>query len=277
MGLTFGTLGEERARVGQFPVLLGLLNAVAQGEPDLGDWHWDREAPVCSLRQQTPSSSEIINVTRTPGNDETEVTITSRPPRVDDQTESRDGWIGSYPGEKSAADVTLYLTDKVPLEAYAVTQNPSFMQSLAGASEIEISHPKFAPIRRPIRLAAAVVDALRKCEDRKMREWGVDPVAWRALRSRPIPLKPVRARFSNMDYPADALAQGIEADAVTRLDVGPDGRVISCKAVNSANYKGFADVACRILKGAKFRPALDGMGNPVSAPYLFDVRFRIAK
>jgi len=80
-----------------------------------------------------------------------------------------------------------------------------------------------------------------------------------------------------MDYPADALAQGIEADAVTRLDVGPDGRVISCKAVNSANYKGFADVACRILKGAKFRPALDGMGNPVSAPYLFDVRFRIAK
>ena len=108
-----------------------------------------------------------------------------------------------------------------------------------------------------------------------MSTWGIDPVAWRALRSRPIPLAPVRDRFSELDYPEEALRAHIEFDAIIRLDVGPNGIVQQCRGLNSGTYKGFETASCAILKRAQFRPAFDAVGNAVSAPIVFDVVFRI--
>jgi protein TonB len=108
-----------------------------------------------------------------------------------------------------------------------------------------------------------------------MRNWGFDPISWRALKMRPFPLKPVRDRVSALDYPGEALVHGIEVDAIIRLDVAPNGRVSQCKELNPGAYRGFENAACDVLKGARFKPALDSSGNPVPAPVIYDVRFRI--
>jgi TonB family protein len=108
-----------------------------------------------------------------------------------------------------------------------------------------------------------------------MREWGIDPRAWRNLQSRPLPTEHVKERFHELDYPADALAANVEADAVIRLDVAPDGSVTNCGMVNAGVPKSFEVASCNVLKSAKFKPATDARGKPVSAPIVYDVRFRI--
>lgn len=178
----------------------------------------------------------------------------------------------STPG---AVNVTTFINEANTLQVYAVVENPAFLSAVSNASELAISHPRIGSYRVPLRSAAEAVAALTTCEDAKMQEWGIDSSAWRALKSRPVPLKPVRERFGNLDYPAAAAAQGVEADAVIRLDVGSEGRVTGCRSLNVGLYAGFEEAACKVLQGARFRPATDSAGNAVSAPYVYDVRFRL--
>lgn len=258
------------------PLMFLILNAASQVTPASEDWQWDRDTPVCRLRQQISPSGGVIEITRTPGNEETEVTITSPPPSTVHDGEFRDGGISLYPGGKVVGDVTSYVDDAKRLHTYAVTQDAGFMEKFPSASALEISHAKISAVRAPIRSASAAAVALQSCEDQKMREWGVDPLAWRGLKTRPIPLIPVRRKFSNLDYPGEAIMERIEGDAVVRLAVGPDGGVKRCESVNSGGYKGFENAACDVLKRAKFHPALGSTGESVSGFYVFDVRFRLA-
>jgi hypothetical protein len=76
---------------------------------------------------------------------------------------------------------------------------------------------------------------------------------------------------------------GVQADSIIRLDIAPDGRVSGCSALNRttkaedlALFNAFESVSCRVLKGATFRPATDQAGKPVSAPIVYDVKYRLA-
>ena len=89
------------------------------------------------------------------------------------------------------------------------------------------------------------------------------------------PVEHVKERFRNLDYPAEALVAKVEADAVVRLDVGTNGRVTNCRMLNAGVAKSFEIASCRVLKGAKFTPATNASGEPVAAPIVYDVRFRI--
>jgi TonB family protein len=257
-------------------ILLLLIQAAQGASAEPPDWQWDRASPICTLRQQISSSGDMIEVSRTPANDETEIKITAQLRSKVREGRFRDGAITPFPADKAVADVALRVDDGKRLQVYAVTPDPAFVGGFSNASALEISHERIAPIKMDMRSAAAATAALHSCEDRKMREWGIDPVSWRALRSRPFPLKAVRDRFRDLDYPAAALAQSVETDAITRLDIAPDGTVERCQSLNSGDYKGFEEAACKVLKGARFRPASDSAGNAVAAPVVFDVRFRIS-
>jgi TonB family protein len=250
-----------------------LVMAQAVPTASIGDWQWDTNAPICTLRQELPAS-EALEISRTPANEETQlkVTIPARPGVREGQF--HDVAIDVPPAGKSLGDGTI-TKDGKKLRIYAVTADPSFIQNFASASVLAVPSGTSEPAHIGVRSARAAVQALRECEDRKMQAWGIDSAAWRSLKSRPIPLAPVRDRFSALDYPPDALRAGIEFDAIIRLDVAADGRVQECRGLNPGSYKGFEAASCEVLKGAHFRPALDASGNPVSAPILFDVVFRI--
>ena len=257
-------------------VVLAFLSSAQVPASEVADWSWDRDTPVCSLQQQLPSGDEI-HVIRTPGNDETEVEITLKQGSRLKEAPSRPAWIVVAPGGNTLADVSTGVDETDRPQIYAVTQEPAFVTRFAGSTKLQISGEGYPSSPVEVRSAAAAIAALRACEDEKMREWGLDPVAMRGLRSWPAPSEPIRKRFRDLDYPAAALANAVEADTVTRLEIGPDGRVRDCVSVNSGDYRGFEQAACAALTGARFKPAVDATGKAVSSYYVYDVRFRIAR
>jgi TonB family protein len=256
-------------------VLLSVAVALAAAPGAPSGWEWDQEAPICVLRQQVPTQSASIEVRRTPGNDETVVRLVLPVGSKIGGGTFRDGEVTLEPGGRSVAGVVAFRGRDGRPQLQATTPDPTFIQHLASATMLEISQRRIGSVQLPIASAADALDALQHCEDSKMLSWGVDPRAWRALQARPQPYDDPRNRFTADDYPRDAVAQHIEADAITRVDVSAGGDVIGCKQLNAGSYRGFEQAACRVMKRARFRPARDANGQSVSAPIMYDVVFRL--
>lgn len=70
--------------------------------------------------------------------------------------------------------------------------------------------------------------------------------------------------FSDLDYPAAAVAAREEGPVAFRLDVGPNGRVEGCAITGSSGSAELDSATCRLLTSrARFTPARDSAGNPV--------------
>lgn len=263
--------------MGPFTSLLSLMAAAFQANTADGVvWHWDRETPTCVLRQETFPGGDTIEIGRTPANGATGVTITTRSRTRLREVQIMKGAITLDSAGQTVADVFQQGDpDEQHLNTSASTEDSGFMAKLANASTLEISGGGIRPARITLKSAAAAVQALRNCEDAKMRQWGVDAGAWNALKAKPMPLKPIQELFSANDYPDAALDYSVQGDAIIRLDVGSDGTVRSCKSVNPAKYRGFEYASCNMLRRARFQPALDAADHPVSAPYIFYVSFRM--
>ena len=244
-----------------------LAVALAQGSVASSDlkWSWDGRSPICVLRQTVPSTGETLGVRRTPGNGETVLQLES--PRSRRLAEGRfpDATITLNSGTSVVGAV---LTGRRPSGAgqiYVVTPDPRFFASFEKSSEVAFSHPKLGSITVPIRNAAIAAKALRGCEERRAREWGVNPAEMAAI-SRPIPIRDPREYFTSNDYPLDAASQGVRTDVIARLEVGSDGTVRKCGVVNKIPYESFGKTTCRVLKRAAFQPAMPGV-------IYYDVKF----
>lgn len=238
-------------------------------------WEWDSKVPVCALKQHASSDGQIVEIERTPGNDETVLEITLPGGSKSPQGNYFNANVDTESGRRFVADISIGVHDNGRREVYVVSPDPSLIDSLSSTASLSFSLPKIGSVRVPIHILPALVAALRECEDKTMSEWGIDPTAWRSLKSRPFPLAHIRDRFSDLDYPREALAANVEADAIVRLDVAPDGTVSACRTLNRGLMAGFQTAACKVLKGARFQPATDSQGKSVTAPIVYDVRFRI--
>ena len=239
-------------------------------------WEWDPKVPICTLKQSNPSDAAPVTIERTPGGEETELEITLPSGNKIEHGHFLDATVRTENGRSFLADLSVWARrEDGKLVLYVDSPDPAFVDNLANSAWLEFSHPKTKTLRVPIHIPAKIVATLRDCEDTTMRDWGIDPIAWRALRSRPMPIGHVRERFSALDYPMQELSRNVEADAVTRLDIGIDGRVAKCAAATSGLSKDFELASCAVLKGARFRPAIDSSGRPVPASIVYDVRFRI--
>jgi TonB family protein len=250
-----------------------LLVAQVAGS-SVADWQWDADSPICALRQQN-EQGQSIEIKRTPANEELQLDL-----KVRSRPDIRGGHsdavsIDLQPSGQFVASVSFARQGK-KLSIHMGTQDPEAIKQLSNASGLSISNRTNEPVRIALQSAGVAIEASRACEDRKMRAWGIDPVAWRALKSRPIPIGDPRENFTYLDYPEDALRAHVEFDAIIRLDVATDGNVERCRGLNPGTYKGFETASCAVLKRARFRPATDARNNPVSAPIVYDVVFRIA-
>lgn len=255
--------------------LVAFAQAAQPTSTDVTGWQWDRDTPLCGLIQRIPQSGETLEIRRTPANDETEILITLSAKMRAHEGQFHDAVITTSSGSSAIGDLSLGADKYGQAKVHFVTPDPKFIDYLSTASALEISHDKVAPLKVAVTSSASAVAALHSCEDRKMLAWGINPVGWHSLRSHPFPLNHIRDRFSALDYPAEALAQHVEADVITELDVDTSGRVSKCRALNPGGYRGFEQAVCDVLKGAQFEAALDASGNRVPAPILFDIIFRI--
>lgn len=238
-------------------------------------WEWDSKVPTCALRQHVPTGAEEVTIERTPGGEETQLLVTLQAGPKLGEGHFLNATIGMDSGRTFLADIDLAVDSDGRSKLYLDSPDPAFIDNLSGTTALNTSYGRNKNARVPVQVPAKLIATLRECEDTTMHEWGIDPRAWRSLKSRPLPTEHVKERFHGLDYPADALAANVEADAVIRLDVAPDGSVTNCGMVNAGVPKSFEVASCNVLKGAKFKPATDASGKPVPAPIVYDVRFRI--
>lgn len=83
--------------------------------------------------------------------------------------------------------------------------------------------------------------------------------------------------FSNDDYPPSAIDNNEQGTVIANLTVGPSGRVTGCSASGSASST-LKSATCRILTArARFSPAQDANGNPISSTYSQSIRWQLAE
>ncbi len=84
------------------------------------------------------------------------------------------------------------------------------------------------------------------------------------------------AWVTNDDYPSSAMREGVQGVTGFRLDIGTDGRATNCTVTASSGSALLDDTACRLLvRRARFSPAKDSSGNPMTASYSNRVRWQI--
>ena len=261
-------------------VLLLLTTAAQPSAPTQVDWRWDLEGPGCALRQVVGAGGSTLGIARTPGNDQTVVRIGPYdwpPPSQWRKSETlQAGRVTLSPGDTVAVDLRVATFENGGRDIGA-SVGSDFVSMFAKDAVIEFSHEKLGSVRVPVRTSAAAVAALQTCEDSKMREWGIDPVAWRALKIKPEPVQSRTEWLTGDDYPNLAAAYGVQGWVIARLEIAPDGGVKDCRSINLDKYRGFRDSVCQAMKKrARFRPALDSSGKPVAAPYVLAIRFALA-
>jgi protein TonB len=78
------------------------------------------------------------------------------------------------------------------------------------------------------------------------------------------------------DYPTSAEREGAQGRTVFRLDIGTDGRVTGCTVATSSGSDTLDRATCRLLTvRARFKPALDADGHPVTGSYTSGVTWRL--
>lgn len=115
----------------------------------------------------------------------------------------------------------------------------------------------------------APFNALRTCLDNLISEMGVDPVALRN-RSRPVFTLNVdkwKNEVTN-DYPSTAIRNAEQGIVAFMLIVDEKGKPAECRVIRNLASKSLADFTCKNWRRyAKFTPALDADGNPISGVY----------
>jgi protein TonB len=82
--------------------------------------------------------------------------------------------------------------------------------------------------------------------------------------------------FSTDDYPQSAIRNEEQGTTAVRLSIGTDGRVSDCSITSSSGSSALDSATCNILKRrARFTPAKDQAGNPISDTFSQRIRWEL--
>jgi hypothetical protein len=119
--------------------------------------------------------------------------------------------------------------------------------------------------------------ALRNCTDDLVKQWGLDPAVQAKLKRSPQPRSNPGKWLTDNDYPSAALRAGKSAIVDFRLTIDERGTPVECgiQQAYSADPQ-FAVLTCNaLMKRARFEPALDQEGRPVSSFFASTIHWRI--
>ena len=123
----------------------------------------------------------------------------------------------------------------------------------------------------------APLDALRTCSWDMVKSWGLDVEQQKHLSTKARPTEPPVKWFSADDYPTKMLRGGYQAIVNFRLLIDETGKATACKIQVSTRPKEFDDVVCaKVMKRARFHPAVDAQGKPVRSFWRQTVNFRLS-
>jgi len=153
---------------------------------------------------------------------------------------------------------------------------PSLVELLAAADSIRVAREGEVLFDMPLTGAAQAVAAIRQCEMRFARVWGIDPVAYAAIRVPPA--GDIAAVVHDGDYPPAALRVRASGTVAVRLMVDANGRVSSCTPVVSSGHELLDRRACEIYRERlRLTPAIGADGAPTAAPMIATLRWLLPR
>ena len=140
-------------------------------------------------------------------------------------------------------------------------QNASVRAALGDATSITIETDGTS-VALQLQNTGRALDALKACEDRLLRGWGVDP-ATRATLDDSVQLSDL---FGPQSYPPAALRDGASGQVIVVVTVDPEGKPTACRMVASSGNAALDEATCRILeRRARYKPADAGRRENRSA------------
>ena len=80
------------------------------------------------------------------------------------------------------------------------------------------------------------------------------------------------------DYPPSSLRNEEAGTTGFRLEIGTDGKAISCSITKPSGFSALDDATCRVVsRRARFKPAKDASGTPIGDTYSSRVKWQIPK
>jgi TonB family protein len=114
------------------------------------------------------------------------------------------------------------------------------------------------------------------CHDAVLAQAGVDTSIVRAA---PVSAKPANVPgywATNADYPSSAMRAREEGEVGFLVTIGTDGNVSECRVASSSGFANLDDGTCPLIRRrAKFEPARDAAGAPVTGYYLGRIMWKI--
>ena len=122
----------------------------------------------------------------------------------------------------------------------------------------------------------APMAALNACSQDLLTFWGLDLEQHKQVQRFPVwenvndVVEEIHAQ-----YPSKALRKGESAIFDLRVIISPVGEVVECKLDRITIADSLNSPVCKLMKDAKFKPAIDANGNPMSSFYLTKLTYRI--
>jgi TonB family protein len=259
---------------GLFTVAAALAPAAASAEPPPG-WQVEWAEGVCSVIRPSPGEP-ALKLQITPGNGRASLSITgSGVGRVTGrQLKRMELWLdpgGAFPAEP------IYLSSAYPEGPFLSfgSEEPSMLDRLAQARSISVRVGARTLFDFSLPAAAQAVAALRACEHAGLVHHGIDPDAWRALRSVPRLTIPLLKLVRYQDYPKEAVAAGASGTVLVRVSVDAAGKPSKCDWIARSGSEPLDRVTCKILmERARFHPAIDASGKPAPSYFVTKMSWR---
>jgi TonB family protein len=124
----------------------------------------------------------------------------------------------------------------------------------------------------------AALEALQTCHDDLLRGWGANIDEIRALKVQPKPVGSPGRWATNADYPSREMHREIQGTVTFQLKLGTDGAVENCVILLSSDSAALDEQSCKLMRQrAKFAPARDADGKPVTSFYVNRIRWQIPR
>jgi TonB family protein len=238
-------------------------SAASSGPTPGSGWAVDWADQHCSLIRQ--SGSDVFALRTVPGSGVWEVRLIKRPWPRGALRDARRVALSLLPAGEILPGRP-YVRSIAGEDSLVVHQIPrSLLGRFAAAQGIRAERNGETVLDIPFAGAAEAIAAVRQCEDRALREWGIDPVAFAALRAPPTGLP--AAVVNDGDYPPGAVRARQSGMVVVRLMIDARGRVSDCTPVVSSWHANLDSRSCVIFRERlRMTPAVGADGNPTAAP-----------
>lgn len=171
--------------------------------------------------------------------------------------------------EREAAEAAALLAQEKAIEEKAKREREKVARQLADRQ----AEAK----RAEARALAAQKNEARKATEQAARQARAEADAQRkaAALAQKVVSNPSVSRRTSPSYPRSARRQGVEGTAQIAATVSPSGKVSSLRVVTSSGHRSLDSSALSAVKKWRFKPALNGLGQPVTSTITVPITFRL--